>query len=106
MHRGLGNRSKALVVEDIVEKVNSWALLVFGLMGEIGQYMYRQLHPEEKLQFCGIYKGRFYTRKVMPEAEISRQSGVCDALRWFEDESGYRCPLAESCKAYERAIQL
>ena len=105
IHSGLGSTHRALVIDDVVGKVNELTGKVFVLMRGVGDYMYRQLRGEEKIQFCGIYKGRMYTRRVAPSPDLTWQSGICDAKRWFEEKPEFHCPLANRCEAYARAAK-
>lgn len=104
MNSSLGTEKGALVIEDIEALVNRLSGSVFALQQKIFDGLYEQLTPVETPQFCGIYKGRMYMRKVTPEKELSRNSGICDSNQWFENEPDYFCGLAKTCPAYHRKI--
>lgn len=102
MNSSLGTQSQALVIEDIEAEINKLSLSVFTLQHKIFEILYEQLEPTETTQICGIFKGRVYMRRVLPEKNLNRDSGVCNSNHWFESEPDFFCQLAKICPAYNR----
>ena len=98
----LGDSATAHVIPDIVAHVNRLAEGVFTLLREVFGYLYSQLEPRPSDQACGVYRNRFYMRKVAPTHDLNRGSGVCASRSWFDAEADFRCPLADTCEAYHR----
>jgi hypothetical protein len=104
MHSGLGSRTKALVIEDVIAELNQHWMSVSELVENIFSSLCSKLEPIERTTFCGVYKGRFYQRDVAPSAVMTFNSGRCKSIAWFEKEPGHECPLRQHCGAYQRAI--
>jgi hypothetical protein len=100
MHPNLGTASRALIINDIVGKINEFAQSVFELMETIFGYLYAKLSPKESRIACGFYKERLYERDVTPGPELSFASGRCFSKVWFEREAGCQCPMRHRCGAY------
>lgn len=103
MHGGLGSGTRALVIEDVVADLNQQSVSVSALVEAIFLSLCSKLEPVERTAYCGIYKGRFYQREVVPSADMTFDSGRCKSRVWFDKEAGYECPLRQSCGAYQRA---
>lgn len=103
VHQGLGTRSRAMAIEDVVGVVNALARDVVLLIDAVFDDLYNRLEPVERRCMCGIYKGRIYERVVMPERGLTVGSGRCFSRSWFDAETGYECPLRTTCGAYARA---
>lgn len=104
MNSSLGSDAVAHVIPDIVSHINSFATAVFKLVHDFFEYHYGRLANEDSDQFCGIFKGRAYMRKVKPESQMEWDSGVCVSREWFDKERDFKCPLAHECAAYRRTV--
>jgi len=104
MNPSLGTQDRAYVIEDVVSVVSGLANSVFRLQHNIFEYLYIQLEQVETTQFCGIFKGRMYMRKVLPEPNLNRGSGKCASSHWFSVEKELFCPLAAECPAYKAIV--
>lgn len=102
MNSSLGDSATAHVIPDIVALVNRLANGVFALLRAAFGYLYSRLEPVPSEQSCGVYRNRFYMRKVVPTSDLNRGSGVCASRGWFDAEPDFRCPLANTCEAYHR----
>lgn len=102
MNASLGDTATAHVIPDIVTHVNHLADGVFTLLRAVFGYLYSQLEPVPSDQPCGVYRNRFYMRKVAPTSDLNHNSGVCTSRAWFDEEPDFRCPLANTCEAYHR----
>lgn len=100
MNTSLGTQERAHVIDDIVSVVSCIATSVFTLQQELFEYLYSGLEQVESMQFCGIFKGRMYMRKVFPASDLNRGSGKCASSDWFSVERDFFCPLASQCPAY------
>lgn len=100
VHGGLGTGSRAMVVEDIVDRVNGFAAGVLRVAEAVFAHLYSNLESDERQIMCGIYKGRIYERLVKPEARLTFNSGQCFSKSWFDLAPGFECPLRSRCGAY------
>lgn len=104
MHTGFTIEGRALVIDDIFEKINQTLNNVNQFIGRVFAYLLTQLKDEPFLQFCGIFHGRMYTRYVSPHEAIDFHSGVCEAHKWFNQEENPTCIFVNECGAYKNAI--
>jgi hypothetical protein len=106
MHRGLGNQARALVIEDVFERVESNLDDVNLFLGRVFQYLNTLLSAEPVFQMCGIFSGRVYTREVNPSEPVNFDSGMCTSYQWFDLEGNPACPFSPTCGAYKRAKEM
>jgi hypothetical protein len=106
MHRGLGNQTQALVIDDVFERLESNLNDVNLFLGRVFQYLNTRLSAEPVFQMCGIFSGRVYTREVNPSEPIDFNSGICTSYHWFELEGNPDCPFSSTCGAYKRAKEM
>lgn len=98
MHRGMGDASKALVIEDFVEYINSVYKNVLLLQHHVFEFFYKTLPLEPVTVMCGFYTGLGYTRLIHPESPLTMHSGICKSENYDTP-----CPIREKCGAYENA---
>ena len=103
-NRGLGKDGNMLITRDFVEFISRLYLKVLSHLNEVFNFLYNTLSLRPTTVMCGIYKGRFYERLVEPERPLTNSSGCCAARQWFDDIPEFKCPLSQSCKAYENSI--
>jgi hypothetical protein len=103
IHEGLGDGYRAYIIDNIHSEINAFASGTLNLIYSIFQQLYNQLDPSDTTQFCGIYKGRVYSRTAIPEQPPTQSMGTCTAYSWFNNEPDLACPLREECGAYKRA---
>ena len=101
IHTGFTINGKALVIEDIFEKVDDTFKDVNEFLSKIYGFLNSQLSDNEVWQMCGIFGGRIYSRFVKPSEAIDFNSGRCEAFQWFEKEENPTCPFVETCGAYK-----
>jgi len=99
-HLGLGDKQKALVIDDIFSYLDNLFEQVNVFLGRIFAYLNGTLSNSASLQICGFFGGRVYTRYVKPQEAKDFNSGRCDAYKWFEKEGNPPCPFMSQCKAY------
>lgn len=104
MNSSLGDAATTHTIPDFVTVVVTLAEAVFSLQNTIFDNLYSQLQPAASQQFCGIYKGRMYTRQVIPLIDLNRGSGVCTSRSWFAEEPEFWCPRSNSCEAFSRPV--
>jgi hypothetical protein len=100
IHSGLGTKSHALVLDDIVVHLNELADAVRGVVDAICRHLYDGLDKIERNVTCGIHQFLMYERRVRPEAVLTFHSGTCLSRTWFDKESGVKCPMRMKCGAY------
>lgn len=105
MHSGLGSRHKALIIEDVVSKIEGFRDSINGFLGHVFTELNRTLKDEDTEQICGIFGGRFYQRIVKPSEATDFHGGKCKSLEWFEKDENSDCPLKDKCGAYARVKQ-
>ncbi len=103
---GLGNQEKVLVIDDFITHVSCFLTNVRELMDIIFSFLYKMLKQIRRLQICGIFKGRCYSRIVAPKENLSFSDGNCVSWDWFENLEGHQCPLSSKCDAYTRKQKL
>ena len=99
-HGGLGTATRALVIQDIIGKINELASEVRSLIEAVFEHVYAQLEPVEKRVGCGVFRGRFYERILVPQPTLTFGAGKCVSRTWFENEPGLECPMRARCGAY------
>ncbi|PXA03905.1 hypothetical protein DDZ13_09705 [Coraliomargarita sinensis] len=102
MNTGLGDDHRAFVIDDFIQKISGYDKNVRLLFDSIFEGLYPSLRKIPRLQICGMYKARWYGRKVAPEENLSFKHGACVSWDWFEEKEGLMCPLASKCVAYTR----
>lgn len=102
MHSGLGNATRALILNDISEVLIDLAGRISNLLEAIFHSLNTSLVDAETRQNCGIFRGRIHERFVKPSEATNFHAGVCKSFEWFEKEENPTCPFAESCGAYQR----
>lgn len=98
MHRGMGNSSKALIIEDFVEYINEVYKNVLLVQHNVFEFFYKTLPLEPVPVLCGFNNGLAYTRLIYPETPLTFHSGVCKSAHYETP-----CPIRENCGAYENA---
>ena len=106
MHSGLGNRGRALVIDDVVARIEETRDTINGFLGTIFVELNLTLKDEEIEQFCGFFGGRIYQRIVKPSEATDFHGGLCKSFEWFEKEENPDCPLKDKCGAYARVNEL
>lgn len=103
MHDGLGSASKAHVIDDVSKMLSDMHASVYRLIQRVFEILADQLVALERVVPCGIYRGRFYQRKVALTPDITFHSGNCQSRQWFDKpEESDKCPLRGYCGAYAR----
>lgn len=103
MHAGLGSGQRALVIEDVVAKIEWFRDAINGFLGRVFLQLNRSLKDLDTEQICGIFNGRFYERTVKPSEATDFDGGRCKSFQWFDESADHVCPLKSSCGAYARA---
>lgn len=103
MNVGLGSRERAYVIEDVFERLTEFEKNVNQLLGVIFTELMQTLEDTPTRQFCCVFEGHIYERSVTPGEAIDNNSGICVSYKWFEKKNSLPCPLARTCKAYNRA---
>ncbi len=102
VHPAIHLKDGDLVISNLGKKLDELSAKVVELTEHVFGFWYSQLEQRERLAFCGIWKGRFYQRRVVPEPQIGMASGVCQSAWWFRNDPAFSCPLATQCQAYTR----
>lgn len=102
LNSGLGNRNRALVIDDFITHVSRFFAEIRLLMDAVFSFLCTTLKPIPRLQICGFFKARWYGRMVAPKDNLSSSDGNCVSWDWFENLASYRCPLSSKCEAYTR----
>lgn len=104
IHYGLGSTldSNVLIIENIIDWINSYANHVNILLNTICKFWFDQLEPREVIEMCGVHQGRAIIRAIEITEPVSYDSGLCLFRHAFEEEPEWSCPLRASCAAYER----
>lgn len=103
LHRALRVDSKAMIIEDVLAKMNEVLGAVNLFNGSVFRDLNATLNDTEVWQLCGMFQGRGYTRFVRPSEAVDFGSGRCEAFEWFEKPENPSCPFAPECEAYKRA---
>ena len=103
MHSGLGTPQQALVIEDVLVKIEGFREAINQFLGQVFLVLNSTLKDEMTEQFCGIFNARFYQRCVKPSEATDFHGGRCKSFEWFEKEENPSCPLKDRCGAYNRA---
>jgi hypothetical protein len=103
VHGGLGDHTKALVIDNVFSELEKYISGVNLFLGIVFRYLNTRLKPDPVFQMCGIFSGRAYTREVSPVGKLDVNSGWCTSYKWFELEENLTCILADTCGAYKRA---
>jgi hypothetical protein len=106
MHSGLGSRHQALVVDDVVAKIEEFRDAINAFLGHVFVELNGTLKDDDTEQVCGIFGGRIYQRMVKPSEATDFHGGRCKSLEWFEKEENPDCPLRDQCGAYARIKNL
>jgi hypothetical protein len=101
MHRGLGTKERAFVIEDVFGRIDAYVGAVNLLLGKIFLHLNTLLKDAPTVQVCGIHQGKALIREIRPEPTVTFDSGKCLAVAWIEVEGKPTCPLL--CGAYWRA---
>ena len=99
---GMQRQGRSLIVPNVVSVLNDLRVKIFELLDCIFGVWVRQLEYREVTAVCGVWKARFYERRVGYNPALSFHSGECGSANWFKDEPEYACPLRETCGAYAR----
>jgi hypothetical protein len=103
MHGGLGSATRAHLIDDVPKFLNDTHVNVYGLVQCVFGFLAEQLVPIERVVICGMYRGRFYQRKVALTPDMTFHSGSCESRQWFDKpEEQDKCPLRGCCGAYIR----
>jgi hypothetical protein len=97
LHSGLGQPTKALIIEDFIDYINTTYNSCLQLQEDIFEFLYRELPLEPTDVLCGFYTGLMYMRSIQPDNELTIQSGVCKSAHYDT-----QCPIKENCSAYKR----
>ncbi|WP_017445684.1 hypothetical protein [Gayadomonas joobiniege] len=97
MHTGLGDQTKALIIDDFIEYINKVYKEVLLLQESIFEFLYSELPLKPTKVLCGFYTGLAYMRRIEPEKILTINSGICDSSHYET-----KCPLSEKCGAYSR----
>ncbi len=97
MHTGLGEATKALVIEDFIDYINTTYKNCLLLQEEIFEFLYRELPLEPTQVLCGFFTGLGYMRSIQPDNELTIHSGICKSAHYDT-----QCPIRENCGAYQR----
>lgn len=106
MNTSLGNDPGRNSIHDVEAYTNATSGKVFALQNGIFEHLYGKLEQIESTQFCGVYKSRFYSRKVFPVKNLHSGSGKCDSHQWFKTDQGHFCPMADTCEAYTGLVKV
>ncbi|MHC9510023.1 hypothetical protein [Kangiella sp. M94] len=98
IHPGLGNPSRALVINDVIGYLNKTYQYCFNLQESVFSYFYQNLSLEPATVVCGFFQGLTYQRKIEPNKDLSFNSGECLSINYQT-----KCPLSDNCEAYLRA---
>lgn len=101
-HSGFKIDNKALVIEDIFEKIEETFKDINELLSIVYHFLNSQLSDKEVRQNCGFFDGKVYSQFVKPIDAIDFNSGRCESFEWFEKEENPTCPFTASCGAYLR----
>ncbi len=102
LNEGVKRDGGAFFLDDIEGVLRTFDRQVRELVYSIAAHFFPQLEPTPQFHMCGMYRGRWYGRMVAAAPDVSFADGHCLSYDWFEKESGYFCPLAGRCPAYER----
>jgi hypothetical protein len=102
MHVGLGTGTRAFIIDDIIEWINTYIEHVDSLLNAICKFWLDQLEPREVMEMCGIHRGRFMGRAIIVTEPVTQDSGLCIFRHMYEEEPELACPLRFTCVAYER----
>jgi hypothetical protein len=103
IHSGLGTAHRALVIEDVVAKIEWFRETINTFLGNVFQILNEALKDETTEQFCGIFNARLYQRYVKPSEATNFHGGRCKSMEWFDINGNPICPLRDRCGAYTRA---
>jgi hypothetical protein len=103
MHTGINRDGKPLIINDVMGRIQFLIESINKFLGIVFHFLNSQLEFTTIDQLCGIFFGRCYLRKLSLEPSIDLNSGICQSHTWFDNEVQFRCPLADSCGAYQRA---
>lgn len=101
MHRGLGTRERAFIIEDVFGRIDADLDAVNLFLGKIFYHLNTLLKDAPTVQLCGIHQGKALIREIRPEPTVTFDSGKCLAVAWIEIDGKPTCPLL--CGAYWRA---
>ncbi len=101
-HRGINSLGQPLQIEDVFGKIEVFTDGVNIFLGQVFHFLNSTLREHTIDQLCGFFFGRGYLRKLPLSATIDLNSGTCLSRTWFDQEPSYRCPLADTCGAYQR----
>jgi hypothetical protein len=102
MNVGLGTKTQALIIDDIIEWINAHIEHVNILLNAICKFWLDQLEPREVMELCGVHRGRFMGRSIIVTEPVTKDSGLCIFRHMYEEEPELACPLRSTCAAYER----
>jgi hypothetical protein len=102
MHSGFNINGRALVIDDIFEKIEQSISEVNTYIGKVFNYLYSQLNDDPVHLVCGVFNSRVYMRHVTPHEAKDFHSGVCQSHSWFELDENPTCILADKCGAYKK----
>jgi hypothetical protein len=100
-HTGLGDRHRALVIEDIHERLDIDINDVNLFLGRVFRYLNSLLIDKPIVQVCGLTGGKALIRELRPAPTITFDSGICLSVNWIEVNGIPTCPLL--CGAYQKA---
>ena len=100
MHTGFQIDGKALVIDDIFDKIEKTFSDVNTFLGKIYVFLNSTLSEEEVWQVCGFFGYRLYSRFVIPSKAVDFDSGRCESYEWFEKDKNHTCPFVDTCGAY------
>lgn len=103
MHTGIHREGKPLIINDVMGRIQFLIESINKFIGSVFYFLNAQLKITTIDQLCGIFFGRGYLRKLTLAPSIDLNSGICQSHTWFDNDAQFRCPLAGSCGAYERA---
>ncbi len=103
MHTGIHHEGKPLIINDVMGRIHFLIESINKFLGVVFHFLNAQLKVTTIDMLCGIFFGRGYLRKLTLAPSIDFNSGICQSYTWFDNDSQFRCPLANSCGAYASA---
>jgi len=103
-HHGISFQGRPLHYPNILEKLKTLITEVNNFLSKVFDFLNSQLNHYETTVLCGLLSGKGLARKITLEREFTFHSGTCISHVWFDNEDSERCPFAQNCGAYNRAL--
>ena len=101
-HHGINSQGSPLWIGDVMAKIEALIDGINSFLDKVFHFLNSQLRPYVADELCGIFFGRGYMRTIPLADKIDSDSGFCRSRQWFDSDSAFKCPLADSCGAYLR----